>query len=71
METPLNDGDLWNLERIIFFDDMLDVYVIEGIVSETPSPLEIDVGDKVVNLGESYSIDITEQSRRFRISFES
>lgn len=68
MDTPLNDGDLWYLEKIIY-GERLDLFVIEGIESDTPTTIEFDRGDKVINLGEGYPVEVTDISRRFRISF--
>jgi hypothetical protein len=65
METILDTGNSWFLERMLF-DDLLRVFIVEGIRSAVPE--ELSIGG--VDLGTAYPTDITESSRHFLVSFE-
>ena len=64
METILDTGGSWFLERLLF-GDVLDIYIVEGITSRQPENLNI----AGVDLGFAYSADITEESRHSLVSF--
>jgi hypothetical protein len=65
METILDTGSCWFLERALY-GAVLQIYVVEGVVSREPQKLNISG----VDLGTAYSTDITQASRHYLISFE-
>ena len=65
METILDTGHSWFLERLGYCDFTLQVCVVEGMASE---PKNIHVAG--IELGEGRSIDVRSDSRRFTIFFE-
>lgn len=65
METILDAGHSWFLERLAYHD-ALEIYIVEGIQSAEPQKIQITG----VGLGEGYSTDVTEKSRHFLVVFE-
>ncbi len=65
METILNTGQSWFLERLRYHV-ALEISIVEGIRSAEPQKIQI----AGVDLGEGYLTDITEKSRRFLVVFE-
>jgi len=65
METILDTGSCWFLERALY-PDILKIYVVEGVLSSEPQKLNISG----VDLGTAYATVITEASRRYLVSFE-
>jgi hypothetical protein len=65
MKTILDTGHSWLLESMLYHDS-LEILLIEGIKCAEPEKLKI----ANVELGEGYSIEVTDQSRRFAIVFQ-
>lgn len=65
MESILDTGHSWRLERLAY-RDALEIYIVEEIKSAKPRKIQI----AGVDLGEGYSIEVTETSRHFLIIFE-
>lgn len=65
METVLDTGHSWLLEGLVY-RDALEIHVVEGIRSAEQQKLQI----AGVDLGEGYSINVTEKSRHFLVVFE-
>src|SRR5262245_19578368 len=64
METILDSGGSWYLERLLS-GDVLKIYIVEGIRSQQPQNLNI----AGIDLRTAYSTDITDASRHCLVSF--
>jgi hypothetical protein len=65
METILDTGGSWFLERLLFADG-IKIYIVEGVKSAHPQTLNI----AGIDLGTAYSTDITDASRHCLVSFK-
>jgi hypothetical protein len=65
MQTILDTGHSWFLEKLVY-EDKLQVYVLEALLSDKPEELTIN-GHTIEN---TYCLITTETSRQFVISFD-
>ncbi len=65
MESILNTGVSWSFEKLEYSDSLM-IFIVEMIKSQKPTPLIIEG----INLGNSYIVAISEESRRFIVQFK-
>lgn len=65
MDTILENGHSWFLERLVY-GDALEIHIVEGIRSAEPQKIRV----AGVDLGEGYSTDVSEKSRHVLVIFE-